>query len=590
MFEIEGNGGAHVGSNGQVNVLIRGFSIAGVTVQPQVCSIGGPSGEIRVEPRAMDVLVVLANHAGSTVSRDELIAAVWKHPHVTDEALSRCISILRHALGDDSAQPRFIETIPKRGYRLKSSVVFDAAANPVRHPASLAVMPFLNLSGDPGEDHVADGLTELLISNIASLARSVRVISRTSSMHYKGSRARLTQIAQELDVELIVEGSVLRSGRQLQVVVQVIDPATDGHVFTRTYTRELADLLPLQNEIAWTIAGEIGLTLEPSDRARLPKARPLCDDAMHTYLRARYFWAQRTPEGLQKALREYEACIRLEPMFASAYAGIAYTLIVLAFYGVESAVSLRDRAREHAERAYALDPDSAESLTAMGVYRYFFEWRRDAETFLRDALRANPNFDIARLALGDMLLFRREYDAALRELYVAARLNPFDLGLQMNLGEFMLYARRYEEALDQFRKTVDIGPHFWPARCKLAETHAILGQAEAAKKQLERASEDIPVAGLHQPRSFVHAMLGERDEALALLAELEAARAQRYVSPWEIARGYAALGEADMAFRWIDIGIDERAPTMLLLDIYTGFDPIRDDPRFVGCLRRIGLA
>ena len=333
------------GSNGQVSALNRGFSIAGVTVQPQVCSIAGPSGEIRVEPRAMDVLVALANHAGSTVSRDELIAAVWKHPHVSDEALSRCISILRHALGDDSAQPRFIETIPKRGYRLKSSVVFDAAANSVRHPASLAVMPFLNLSGDPSEDHVADGLTELLISNIAALARSVRVISRTSSMHYKGSRARLTQIAQELDVELIVEGSVLRSGRQLQVVVQVIDPATDGHVFTRSYTRELADLLPLQNEIAWTIAGEIGLTLEPSDRARLPKARPLCDDAMHTYLRARYFWAQRTPEGLQKALREYEACIRLEPEFASAYAGIAYTLVVLAFYGVESAVSLRDRAR-----------------------------------------------------------------------------------------------------------------------------------------------------------------------------------------------------------------------------------------------------
>lgn len=569
--------------------LAGGFSIGDRAVDPGLCRIVSPEGETRIEPRAMDVLVALARRSGEMVSRDELIQAVWKHPHVSDEALSRCISMLRHALGDDRVSPRFLETIPKRGYRLIGRVTPDGTGRTDGGPVSLAVLPFLNLSGDPADEHVADGITELLITNLACLP-PLRVISRTSSMHYKGTRTRLTEIARELDVTRIMEGSVLRSARQLQVVVQLIDPATDTHLFTRTYTRDIADMLRLQNEMAWAIANEIGATLTPAARERLPRSRALDEDAMNAYLRARHFWAQRTPEAFAKAIREYEACIASAPDYAPAYAGLTLTLEVMAFYGVVPASTVVGRARQMADRAMALDSDSAESLTAAACVKLFFDWQIDAaEPIVRAAIVQNPSYDMARLCYGDLLLFRHDFDSALREINLAIRYNPFDLGLQMNVGDFLIFARRYDEAKAQLRRTLDIGPHFWPARCRLAEVLALCGEGTAAKAELARATEDIPVARAHQPWAFVHAMLGESEPARKLLAAIETERTQRYVPPWELARGYAALGDADQAFRWIDIGINERAPLMIALGIHSGYDRIRDDPRFRERLARIGL-
>src|SRR6185436_3765130 len=173
-----------------------------------------------------------------------------------------------------------------------------------------------------------------------------------------------------------------------------------------------------------------------------------------------------------------------------------------------------------------------------------------------------------------------DFDAGLRELHHALRVNPFDLGLQMNMGQFLGFARRYEEAAAQLLRTLDMGPHFWPARCILAETVAILGDAAGAKQQLERASEDIPVARVHQPQAMVHAFLGERGPALAILSDLEASRASRYVPAWELLRGYLALGDAERALYWIDRGIEERAPLMLSLGLMPGIDTFRHEPRF----------
>jgi TolB-like protein len=210
----------------------------------------------------MDVLVALASRPGEMVGRDELIAAVWKHPHVTDEALSRCISMLRHALGDDRGQPRYVETIPKRGYRLVAPLEAGPRAQ-TGGPStrSVAVLPFIDLTGAAGGQRLADGMTELLISRL-SCVPGLNVISRTSSMHYKGTQARLTDIARELGVTNVVEGSVLRSGKALQVVGQVIDTVTDTHVLARTHTCVIANMLRQQNEIARSLAEEIAAALQ----------------------------------------------------------------------------------------------------------------------------------------------------------------------------------------------------------------------------------------------------------------------------------------------------------------------------------------
>ncbi|MEO8753035.1 MAG: winged helix-turn-helix domain-containing protein [Casimicrobiaceae bacterium] len=233
------------------------------------CTIDRAGGRIlraeavtHVEPRVMDVLLALAERRGRTASRNELIEAVWGHPHISDETLSRCVCLLRKALGDARTAPRYVETIAKRGYRLLASVEGLPATARRTAPTHVAILPFVNLSGDPAHEYLADGLTELLITYLASLP-SLRVVSRTSSMHYKNTRMRLSDIAQELDVTHVVEGSVLASRRAVQAVVQLIDAATDKHLLARSYERELSDSLQLQNDLASSMASAVGTSIGP---------------------------------------------------------------------------------------------------------------------------------------------------------------------------------------------------------------------------------------------------------------------------------------------------------------------------------------
>jgi TolB-like protein/DNA-binding winged helix-turn-helix (wHTH) protein/Tfp pilus assembly protein PilF len=580
------------GSTSADDPLAGEFRLGEVTVDAAGGRIIRPDGEIRVEPRAMAVLMVLARASGRPVSRDTLIDAVWKHSYVTDESLSRCISLLRSALGDTPVQPRYLQTLPKLGYRLLVPPQPVVVAGP--QTASVLVLPLLNLCGHASDEHLADGLTELLIANLAIVPR-LSVISRTSAMHYKGTRAKLTDIARELAVDYVVEGSLLRSDSELQVVVQLIDPTTDRHLYARTYRRAFADALRLLNEAAWCLAEEIAARIEPDatrpePTARRPAPPPLNEDAMRAFMLARHFWAQRTPDGFARAVREYETCLAVEPAFAPARAGIADTLLTSALYGLRPPAEVAARARAEAARALADAPDSAEAVGAAGGVALFFDWNlpRAAELFRR-ALALNPSHDMARLGLADALAFGGDIDGGLREMYLAVQAGPFDLGLQMNLGDFLLWARRYDEAIAQFRRTLELGPHFVLARCLLAETLALMGRPEAARAELRLAAAYLPPTRLARARAFVEAVLGDRTQAQEALALLEAERRDRYLPASEFARVYAALGDANAAFEWIDRAIEERTPRMLQLGIGPAYDRIRDDPRFAARLERIGL-
>lgn len=232
------------------------------------CTVDRAGGRIlragrvtHVEPRAMDVLAELARCAGRTASRDDLIAAVWGHPHISDESLSRCVSLVRQALGDQPPKPRLIETVPKRGYRMVAAVSGLIAHPSTAAPGDIAVLPFANLSGDPRKEHVADSLTELLITYLSMAL--LRVTSRTSSMHYKHTRMRMRAIAAELEVARVVEGSVLASDRYLQAVMQLIDVASDTHLLSRSYTREVDDAVLCHNELATAMARDIVGCIKP---------------------------------------------------------------------------------------------------------------------------------------------------------------------------------------------------------------------------------------------------------------------------------------------------------------------------------------
>ncbi len=572
------------------------FLLGDVRIEPAALRIEGPAGAVHVEPRVMSVLVMLANRAPQPVSREELLQTVWGGAFVTDAVLTRCISLLRHHLGDARDGPRFIETLSKHGYRVVAQV------SPIEGPTvgsasasgaglhSLAVLPFVNRSGDPADELLADGLTDLLIATLASIA-SLRVISRTSSMHYKRSGQSLTQIAAELKVDHVVEGSVLHAGGRVEVVVELIDAATDTQRWSSSYARELVDIIGLLNEIASAVAEGISACLTPADIARLARTPTLSRDAIAAYLRGRYCWAQRTPEALREADAAFAACTQATPHFAPGWSGRADCHVVLGLYGIDAPAVAASRAREYSERACSLDPESGEAEATRGAVRLFFDWDfTAAEAAFERALALSPSHAVTYLSYGDLRLFAGDVTDALRLIRRAAALNPLDPGLNMNVGDYLVFGRRLREGVDQFRRTLEMAPHFVPARARLAEALALLGEHAAARQEAERAVREAasPVR-IQEMLTFVIAASGAMEEAMPRLLALEAARATRYVSAWELARSYAVGGLADAAIRWLRQAIAERCPMALVTRRYVAFDALRGDPRFAAMVAKLGL-
>jgi TolB-like protein/Tfp pilus assembly protein PilF len=586
---------ASAGKSARANLPSRPFRVGAFTVDPALGRITGRDGERHVEPRVMDVLVALAQRAPEPVTRDALIQAVWGHAYVTDGVVTRCISLLRQCLEADRDQPKLIETLAKRGYRLLQPPRYldalpsaDALAH--RVPIAIAVLPFQNLSRSAADEYIADGLTELLLANLAGVA-SLRVISRTSAMVYKRTSKRVAEIASELDVTHVVEGSVLHGDDRLQVVVQLIDARTDAHLWARSYTRDLRGLLSLLNDIAAAIAHELRAALTPAEASRLAKPVAIAEDAMHAYLRARYLQAQRTADSLHKAIETFDACIRLAPDFAAAHAGCAGCYIMLAIYGAVRPVEAGRRAREYSDRACTLDPDSAEAQTSRGSVSLFFDWNFPlAAACYERALALNPSYTGTYLSYGDLKLAFGDLDGGLAMLTQAVRLDPFNLGYNMNVGDFLFFMGRFAEAAEQQLKTLHMAPHFVLSRIRLAECHAMLGRADDALRESRQALAEAPAQPrVRESHAFVLAAVGAHAQARDALAALRSEAPQRYINPWELARAYAVLGDAEAAFDWLDAACEDRAPMIVFSAIYPAFASLRAEPRFTAMLARIGL-
>lgn len=585
---------------------LKKFDLAEFRIDPACRTIAGPGGASCVEPRVMDVLVALALRAPKPMSREELIDQVWGSAFVTDGVLTRCISILRERFGDQRGRPRVIETLAKHGYRLMPAVTFveDEALVPVpvpvpatapaqaaaHHAILVAVLPSMDLRGHAADDHLADGLSELLIANLAGIS-SLRVVARTSSMAYKGTGKRVREIANELGVDYVVEGSVLGAGTRIQVVAQLIEGRSEMHAWTQTWTRAMRDALTLLNEVAKAVANALSARLHPAENLRLARRIAIDETALRHYLKGCYFWAQRGPDPLGKAIAEFAACARVAPDFAPAHVGLADSQILLAMYGFAAPLTVAGRARAHVADALALDPDSAEALTADGAIRLFFDWDFEpAERSFTRALALNPSYTTAYLAYGDLLMMRAEFDRGLGMIREAVALSPLDLGLNMNLGDFLIFARRFDEAARHLEHTLDMAPGFVPGRLRLAEALALAGRYDTALAQAEIAFAAAPsLPRARETRALVFAIAGRLDEACRELAALAEARGERYVCAWEIARAYAVMADTDKAIQWLSEAIAERAPMTLFAGIHATLDPVRDDRRFPTILRNIGL-
>jgi TolB-like protein/DNA-binding winged helix-turn-helix (wHTH) protein/Flp pilus assembly protein TadD len=605
---------------------------------------------IRLQEQPFQVLAMLAQHAGEVVTREELQKRLWSADTFVDfdHGLNKAINKIREALSDSAESPRFVETVARRGYRFLAEVKSVDAGSPSapqaatapppvaqangsdsteRFPAnpssfawkisaliltlliaslaawklyprsrpspvihSLAVLPLESLSNDASQDYFADGMTDELISDLGQIS-ALRVISRTSVMAYKHARKPLPQIARELNVDAVVEGTVLRSGDRVRITAQLIEASADKHLWSQSYEGELRDTLALQSQVARAIAEQIRIKLNPREEATLKAARVVNPQAYESYLKGRYFWNKRTASHLRVALAYFNQAIEEDPRYAPAYSGLADTYALLADweYAVMTPKEALPKAKAAAIKALELDKSLGEAHTSLAFCLDVFDWDLDAagKEFQR-AIELNPGYATAHHWYGSHLLLLGRYDDALAELRKAQSLDPLSLIINADLAEALVIAHSSDQAIQQSRKTIEIDPGFALAHTQLGQAYLQKNMPAEAIAELQKAvqlSSGGPACISNLARAY--ATSGKSRDARELLAELKKHSSPGFSDAADIAIVYVALGDTDQAMQWLEKAYEQRFNPSVLLR--PGFDPLREDPRFAGFVRRVGL-
>jgi TolB-like protein/DNA-binding winged helix-turn-helix (wHTH) protein/Tfp pilus assembly protein PilF len=620
------------------------------TVRFGVFELDSRAGELRkhglrlkLQNQSFQVLAALLEHPGEVVTKEELGQRLWPSGTFVDfdHGLHSAITRLREILGDSSERPRFIETLPRRGYRFIApvEVALDmppqtSAGIPVpgerprrgraaalagwvsgsmvvivvlglilagfwrpsrRETAlpirSLAVLPLQNLSGDPAQEYFADGMTDALIAELSKI-KSIRVISHTSTMHYKGTNKALPDIARELSVDGVVEGSVVRSGNRVRIMAQLIQATSDEHIWAETYERDLSDILKLQGDVAESIAQQIRGRLTPQEQAKAASAPRVKPEAYEAYLRGRYFWNQRTEEGLWKSIHLFQQAMDIDPHWALPYVGLGDAYMVLDAWTVEamSPKEVPQEARAAIAKALELDPASAEAHTVLaGLKHGDWDWKR-AEAEYRRAIELNPNYDHAHQWYGQLLCEMGRMDEGVSQAVLAHNLDPLNRILGVDVGYRLYWQRRYAEAVAPIRQTLELDPNFTVGHRFLGQVYEQMGRYEEAISELRRAAElshdnpiDLGALG------HVLAISGRSALAKQILVQLQQLSVRRHVSAFEPALVYAGLGRHQQALEWLEKAFEEQSAWMLHLKVDPRLDSLRSDPRFQSLLSRVGL-
>ncbi|MBI3950869.1 MAG: tetratricopeptide repeat protein [Acidobacteria bacterium] len=455
---------------------------------------------------------------------------------------------------------------------------------------SLAVLPFVNLTADPEQEYFADGVTDMLIADLAKL-RALGVISRTSVMRYKGTRKSLPEIGRELNVDAVVEGSVLRSDDRIRITAQLIHAATDRHLWVATYERDVRDILSLQREISGNIAQEIRITLTPQEQARLTSAGQINPAAYEAYLKGRYYWNWRVGEGFNRAIGYFQQAVELDPNYALAYVGLADCYNLLANYDLLPPREAVPKAKAAAKKALELDGTLAEAHASLAFARMYYDWDwQGAESQFQRAIDLNPNYAAVHHWYSLYLAMMGRSDEAMAEMRRAQELDPLSLIINTNVGWLYYFARQYDQAIGQCRKVLEMDANFFSARVKLGWTYEQRGMHEQAIAEFQtvlNVSSDDPALRAMLSRGY--ALSGRRDEAVRILHQLGEQSQRSYVSPYLIALVYTGLGEKDQAFDWLEKAYENRCGWLAWLRVDPKLDSLRSDSRFADLLRRVGL-
>jgi len=605
--------------------------------------------KVRLQEQPFQILTLLLKRPGEVVTREEVRQALWPGDTFVDfdVGLNSAIKRLRDALNDSADSPRFVETLPRRGYRFVAALETSPVPPPpaleapprtapppvegeararragVRlgswgaaaavavlvlmatlaatgrwpHPRgqlasvpirSLAVLPFENLSGDAEQDYFADGMTDSLITSLAQV-HALRVISRTSVMQYRRANKALPRIAEELDVDAVVEGTVSRAGDRVRITAQLIQATTDRHLWAQSYEREARDVLSLQREVAAAIAQAVEVKLQPEEKVRMTRAAaPVQPEAYEDYLKGRFYWSKRSPETSLKAVGYFQQAIARDPAYAPAYSGLSDTYRAFDVQGLAPPRECMPKAEEAARKALALDDTLAEAHASLAgvLYRYDWDWP-GAEREFRLSLELEPSYAEGHRAYAVYLMTVRRHEEALAEAQRARELSPLSLVINTELGMALVRLGRYDEAIQQLRKTLEIDPKFFRAYQTMALAYEGKGDWPRALEVLEKR----PGRGQGQGNAwlgYAYGVTGRRQEALEVLARIEKSSHEHYVSPQSFAVVHLGLGETEQAMAWLEKAYDGRAFEVLG---FSGglFDRLKGDGRFQDLLRRMRL-
>jgi TolB-like protein/DNA-binding winged helix-turn-helix (wHTH) protein/Flp pilus assembly protein TadD len=592
-----------------------------------------PDLKVRLSDKPFQVLLLLLERPGEVVTREQLQQRLWSADTFVDfdTGLNNAVKKLRDALGDSAEAPRFIETLPRRGYRLIAPVESGAGGEPAadasrttiparkwwgpgllamvivgavilavrtgRVPAerkeaatarieSIAVLPLDDLSEDPAQAYFADGMTDALITDLAQI-RGLRVISRTSVMQYKKLTKSLPEIARALRVDAVVEGTVTRSGSRVRVTAQLIHAPTDRHLWSRSYERELRDVLALQAELAGAIVQAIQGKLQPEAQRRLAARTTVNPDAYDAYLKGRFFWNRRSPPDLSKAVEYFQQAIERDSAYAPAYSGLSDAYRMFGLQGLPPRECM-PKAEAAARKALALDDTLAEAHASLAgvLYRYQWDWE-GAEREFQLSLELDPNYAEGHRAYAIYLATVRRNEEAVAEARRARELSPLSPTINVELGGTLVSVGRYDEAIQQLQRVLEMDPKFARAYVTLGAAYEGQGDRPKAIAALEKAASLSGGAGTAW-LGYFYGVSGRRREALAILTAIEERSRKQYVSPQHAAIVHLGLGHEEEAFALLEKAYEERAFEFLGFSRAL-FDRLSDDPRFQDLLRRMRL-
>ena len=627
------------------------------------CELRKHGLRIKLAEQPFQVLALLLEKPGEVVTREELHSRLWQADTFVDfdHGLNNAVMRVREALGDSSETPRYVETVPRRGYRFIAPVegaaflvpataesahesriappvasqpseaaVLDASSAPARtqpRPSairfailataflvivgllvagvfrytrgratndrarkSLIVLPIENLSGDKEQEYFADGMTDDLIANLAKI-RSLRVIPRSTAMAYKGTRKPLSQIASELNVDAVFEGTVLRVGNGVRITAELVQVSTDRHLWAETYESQMGDILALQNRVSSAIVNEIRINLTPEDQERLAKAPAVAPEAYENYLKGRYYWNKRSDENLTRAIGYFEQATRQDPQYALAYAGLAdcYAIISAEIFGTMPAEEAAPKAKAAARKALEIDPTLAEAETSLATvkFNYDWDWNGAAAGFAK-SIEDNPSYATAYQRYSLYLMATGRAEDSVAQINKARELDPLSISINFSLGWRFYMARQYDRAIQQLRNTLEMDPSYELPHLVLGMSYAMKGDFVSAIPELRKAvelSHGTPL--MTSALANAYAQSGNKAESERLLADLSQESRTHYVSPYYFALVYVGLGESDKAIDELEKAFADRSNGLVFLKVEPELDSLRSDPRFLALQQRL---